>query len=58
MPRKEPENKDSKEWREWKARQTFAALTATGIYSPRITVEDLTVLMHHINDLVKQKRGG
>ncbi len=58
MPRKEPKNKDSKEWREWKAGQTFSALSATGIYSPRITVEDLTVLMYHINDLVKQKRGG
>jgi hypothetical protein len=54
---KDLNDKDSKDEREKFVIENFGII-AVAIRSSRVTVEDLQILMHFINDVVKEKRGG
>jgi len=52
MNNKEPQDKKSPEWREWKVRNIFGGLMVAGIKSSRVKLEHLALLHRFLDDVV------
>lgn len=50
----EPQDKNSRQWRDWFARHHFGGLTAASIR--HATLEELEILKKYLKDVIEEKR--